>query len=320
MNEQPKKGCEILLHTCGAVKPGEKVLVITDDGSHEIGALMYQCASAYTDTTLVRMPNRSTHGDAPTAAIAAAMAAADVIFSATTFSLYNTDARIQAAETSGTRFVNMADYSVQMLEQGCLFTDWEEIRRIVDRTKEKIVGRELVLTNPAGTNLRTSIAGRHADTGYGVSRNPGEASSPPDAEAAVGPADDSAEGVLVIDGSVPLPGIGLLTEPITLYVEKGYIVRIEGGKQAKVLEETLASFHDPRVYLVAEVGFGLNPAAHLSGRMLEDEGVMGTMHIGIGNNLAYGGSNNTPVHIDLILRNPTCLVDGQYVYRDGELQ
>ena len=320
MNEQAKKGCEILLHTCGAVKPGEKVLVITDDGSHEIGELMYQCASAYTDTTLVRMPNRSTHGDAPTAAIAAAMAAADVIFSATTFSLYNTDARIQAAETSGTRFVNMADYSVQMLEQGCLFTDWEEIRRIVDRTKEKIVGRELVLTNPAGTNLRTSIVGRHADTGYGVSRNPGEASSPPDAEAAVGPADDSAEGVLVIDGSVPLPGIGLLTEPITLYVEKGYIVRFEGGKQAKVLEETLASFHDPRVYLVAEVGFGLNPAAHLSGRMLEDEGVMGTMHIGIGNNLAYGGSNNTPVHIDLILRNPTCLVDGQYVYRDGELQ
>ncbi len=320
MNQQAYKGCEILLHTCGCVKKGERVLVITDDGSHEIGELMYACASAYTDTTLVRMPNRATHGDAPTAAIAAAMAAADVIFSATTFSLYNTDARIHAAETNGTRFVNMADYSVQMLEAGCLFTDWDEIRRIVDHTKELIVGNELILTNPAGTNLRTSIAGRHADTGYGVSANPGEASSPPDAEAAVGPADDSAEGVLVIDGSIPLPGIGILTQPVTLYVEKGYIVRIEGGEQAKLLEQALAGFNDPRVYLVAEVGFGLNPASHLSGRMLEDEGVMGTMHIGIGNNLSYGGTNNTPVHIDLILRNPTCTVDGHYVYKDGVLQ
>lgn len=320
MNERAMKGCEILLHTCGAVKKGERVLVITDDTSCAIGEIMYACAAAFTPATLVRMPDRTTHGEAPTDAVAAAMKAADVIFSATTFSLYNTDARIRAAEENGTRFVNMADYSMEMLEAGCLFTDWDEIRRLVDRTKEIIVGQELTLTTPAGTNLRTSIAGRHADTGYGVSQEAGEASSPPDAEAAVGPADDSAEGVLVIDGSIPLPGLGLLKEPVTLKVEKGYIVSITGGREAKILEETLASYRDPRVYLVAEVGFGLNPAAHLSGRMLEDEGVFGTMHIGIGNNLSYGGTNNTPVHIDLIMKNPTCIVDGHYVYKDGQLQ
>lgn len=320
MNEKAWKGCEILLKVCGEVKKGERVLVITDDTSREIGELMYACASSYTDTTLVKMGDRSTHGEAPTEAVAAAMKTADVIFSATTFSLYNTDARIQAAEQNGTRFVNMADYSVKMLEEGCLFTDWDEIRKTVDHVKERIVGKELTLTNPAGTNFRTSIEGRHADTGYGVSRFPGEASSPPDAEAAVGPADGSAEGVLVIDGSIPLPGLGLLKEPIRLKVEKGLIVDIEGGEEAKILRDALASFHDDRVYVVAEVGFGLNPAGHLSGRMLEDEGVMGTMHIGIGNNLSYGGTNNTPVHIDLILKDPTCMVDGTYVYKDGALQ
>lgn len=320
MNERALKGCEILLHTCGEVKKGERVLVITDDTSHEIGEIMYACASAYTDTSLVRMPDRTTHGDAPTAAIAAAMKASDVIFSATTFSLYNTDARICAAEENGTRFVNMADYSIEMLEEGCLFTDWSEVRKIVDRTKELIVGKELTLTTPAGTNLQTSIEGRHADTGYGVSRDAGEASSPPDAEAAVGPADDSAEGVIVVDGSIPLPGLGLIKEPITLKVEKGYIVSISGGEEAKILEKALKSYNDPRVYLVAEVGCGLNPAGHLSGRMLEDEGMLGTMHIGIGNNLSYGGTNNTPVHIDLIMKKPTCVVDGHYVYKDGILQ
>lgn len=320
MNNQARKGCEILLHTCGEVKKGEKVLVITDDTSHEIGEIMYQVASEFTDTTLVRMTDRHSHGEAPTKPVAEAMKAADVIFSATKFSLYNTDARITAGEKYGTRFVNMADYSMKMLEEGCLFTDWAEIRKIVDHTKEIIVGKRLHLTNPAGTNLETSIEGRHADTGYGVSREKGEASSPPDAEAAVGPADDSAEGVIVVDGSIPLPEIGLIKTPVTLKVSKGYIVDISGGREADILRKTLASFNDPRVYLVAEVGFGLNPASKLSGRMLEDEGVMGTMHIGIGNNLAYGGTNNTPTHIDCILKNPTCEVDGNFVYVDGKLQ
>ena len=319
MSEKAMKGCEILLHTCGEVKKGERVLVITDNTSKEIGEAMYKCAAAFTDTTLVCMPDRSTHGEAPTDAIAAAMKESDVMFSATTFSLYNSSARIEACE-AGSRFVNMADYSMEMLEEGCLFTDCGEICKIVDDLKTRIVGKELSITTPAGTNFHTSIEGRHADTGYGVSREKGEASSPPDAECAVGPADNSAEGVLVIDGSIPLPGIGLIETPITLKVEKGYITSIEGGKEADVLRETLAGFNDPRVYNAAEVGFGLNPAGKLSGRMLEDEGVMGTMHIGIGNNLAYGGTCNTPVHIDLIMKCPTCIIDGVCVMKDGKLQ
>ena len=318
MGKEILEGCKVLLHTCGAVQPEEKVLVITDETSKEIGEAMYACASEYTDATLICTKDRTTHGEAPTACVAAAMAAADVIFSATTFSLYNTDARIEACK-NGARYINMADYSLEMLKQGCLFTDWDQIRKVVDETAKKIVGKELRITTPAGTDFWTSIEGRHADVGYGTSIHKGEASSPPDAECAVGPADDTAKGILVIDGSIPLPGLGIIKEPIRLQVEKGYITKIEGGKEADILREALAAFNDPRVCLAAEVGFGLNPAASLSGRMLEDEGVYGTMHIGIGNNLAYGGSCNTPIHIDLIMKQPTCIVDDHYVYKDGEL-
>ena len=58
----------------------------------------------------------------------------------------------------------------------------------------------------------------------------------------------------------------------------------------------------------------------MSGRMLEDEGVLGTMHIGIGNNLSYGGTYSEIARIDLIMKNPTCVVDGHYVIKDGKLQ
>ena len=316
MSKPAYKGCEILLYTCAKAKPGEKVVIVTDDGHKDIGEVMYEYCSSRMDTTLVRMTNRETHGSSPTAPIGAAIAAADIIFGATTFSIYNTAERIKACE-GGSRFLNMADYSMDMLEEGGLFIDFDDARRCVDALAPQILGKECRITTPAGTDLWARIEGRHEDNGYGTSVNPGEASSPPNVETAVGPT--TAEGVIVVDGSIPLPGLGPIREPIYCYVEKGFIVRIEGGEEAKILEKTLRDFHDDRVYLVAEIGFGMNKAAKISGRMLQDEGVFGTMHIGIGNNLSYGGTNDTPVHIDLIMMKPTYVVDGKTLYKDGVL-
>lgn len=318
MEIKAMRGCEILLHTCAAAQPGERVVVVTDDTSHEIGELMYACSSRFTDTTLVRMSDRNTHGAAPTEAVRAAMASADIIFGATTFSLFNTPARLDACK-NGARFVNMADYSMAMLEEGCLFVDFAQSRKLVEETAAKIVGKQCSITTPAGTDFTTSIEGRQAVNGFGMSPSAGMASSPPNIETAVGPTDNSAEGVLVIDGSIPLPGLGVIREPIHIRVEKGLIVSIEGGEEAKLLEQSLKAMNDDRVYVVAEVGFGMNTGASISGRMLEDEGVFGTMHIGIGNNLAYGGTNATPIHIDLIMKQPTYIVDGKTLYRDGKI-
>lgn len=318
MESKAMRGCEILLHTCAAAQPGEKIVVVTDDASREIGELMYACASAFTDTTLVRMPPRNTHGAAPTEAIRAAMSEADILFGATTFSLFNTPARLDACK-KGARFVNMADYSEAMLEEGCLFVDFAQARALVEDTAKKILGKQCSITTPAGTNFTTSIEGRKAVSGFGMSPMAGMASSPPNIETAVGPVENSAEGVLIIDGSIPLPGLGVIREPIRINVEKGLIVSIEGGEEAKLLEKSLKAMNDDRVYVIAEVGFGMNTNASISGRMLEDEGVFGTMHIGIGNNLSYGGTNNTPIHIDLIMRRPTYIVDGKTIYRDGEI-
>ena len=316
MDQRALKGCEVLLFKCAGAKKGEKILVITDDSSKEIGELMYGYASTFTDTTLVRMSDRKTHGSSPTESVGAAMAASDIILSATKFSLYNTPARINACK-AGARFVNMSDYSMSMLEEGCLFVDFAKTRALVDSTAARIVGKQCTITTPAGTKFTTSIAGRTAVNGYGIADQPGMAASPPNIETAVGPADNSAEGILVVDGSILLPGLGVIKEPITVHVSKGYITSIQGGEEAKLFEKSLKDLNDDRVYLIGEVGFGMNPGGSLCGRMLVDEGVFGTMHIGIGNNLSYGGTNATPIHIDLVMRKPTCTIDDKIVYKDG---
>ena len=130
------------------------------------------------------------------------------------------------------------------------------------------------------------------------------------------PVTGSAEGTLIADASVPYLGIGLLEEPIVCGVRDGLIAEMTGGPQADFLREHLESFADPHCFNVAELGVGLNPNARLTGEMLEDEGVMGTIHIGIGTSHTLGGEIVAPTHYDLLMWEPTIAVDGRIVQRD----
>jgi len=59
--------------------------------------------------------------------------------------------------------------------------------------------------------------------------------------------------------------------------------------------------------------------AGLIGEMLEDEGVVGTIHIGIGTSHTLGGDIVAPTHYDLLMWEPTIEVDGRVVQRDQEI-
>ena len=61
--------------------------------------------------------------------------------------------------------------------------------------------------------------------------------------------------------------------------------------------------------LLAELGIGTNPAATLSGSILEDEKVVGTAHLAFGTNVSFGGTNASAVHIDGMLLEPTVELD-----------
>ena len=69
---------------------------------------------------------------------------------------------------------------------------------------------------------------------------------------------------------------------------------------------------------MAEFGIGTNPFLHLSGNLLEDEKVKGTIHIAFGNSASMGGSNQVPVHIDCLIREPDIFADDVQVMEKGE--
>ena len=127
----------------------------------------------------------------------------------------------------------------------------------------------------------------------------------------------TANGVIVANASVPYIGIGVLEEPIVCQVKDGRIISMEGGRQAEMLKRDLDSKNDPNVYNVAEMGMGLNPKCRFCGFMLEDEGVRGSIHIGIGTSITLGGVVKAACHYDLIMTGATVVADGRTILRDG---
>jgi leucyl aminopeptidase (aminopeptidase T) len=53
--------------------------------------------------------------------------------------------------------------------------------------------------------------------------------------------------------------------------------------------------------------------------MLLDEKILGTIHIAVGENVSLGGVNDSSLHWDLLVMNPTVTVDGRTLLAGGEL-
>jgi len=315
------EGARILVNTCARVKPSEHVVVLTD--TNEISVVEYVVAAAKeknAETVLIVMSPRSAHGEEPPKTVAAALKEADVVFAVTTFSLFHTKARHEACK-NGARWVNMPDFRREMLCSGGIYADFSGIRPLVDKLSSILSEESKVkVITDKGTDIEFSIEGRRAVPQYGVSDKPGMISSPPDIETAVAPVEGTAQGKIVVDGSIVLPGIGPLSEgkEVVLTVKNGFITEIEGGEEAKKFKEVLENANDPSVYNIGEFGVGFNPKCRLTGNMLEDEGVYGTIHFGIGNNATIGGLTKAPMHIDVIIKEPTVIVDGKVVIDHGD--
>ncbi|WP_333594047.1 aminopeptidase [Anaerospora hongkongensis] len=309
------KSADIAIRQCMAVKPGETVLVVTDLPTRSVGqALWEKAVEAGAEALYMEMVPRKNDGAEPPAAIAAAMLQADVVLGATSRSFSHTQAR-KAASKKGVRMATLPGITEDIMQR-TLNADYERIATVSTLFAGLLSkGSHVHISTPAGTDLTLSIAGRDGHPDTGINHEAGDFSNLPAGEAYVAPVEGTTEGVFVIDGA--MAGIGVLETPIKLTVEKGYVSKIEGGQEGQKLEATLNEY-GKEARNIAELGIGTNDQAILSGRVLEDEKVMGTVHIALGNNVGFGGTCQVQLHLDGILLNPTLTIDGQVVIKDGK--
>jgi 2,5-dihydroxypyridine 5,6-dioxygenase len=175
------------------------------------------------------------------------------------------------------------------------------------------------VTNSAGTELTFSVEGREGNSHSCIVDGPGF-TAVPNIEANTSPLEGTTEGVLVADGSIPYYGIGVLAEPVRFEIRDGFVVSIDGGSQATALRDLLAAQDDRWVYNVAQFAIGLNPECReFTGEMLNDEGVSGTIHMGIGTSSNLGGTVQAKTHFDAIIREPSVWLDEEPAIEGGEI-
>ncbi|OPZ98068.1 MAG: hypothetical protein BWY70_01327 [Bacteroidetes bacterium ADurb.Bin408] len=115
-----------------------------------------------------------------------------------------------------------------------------------------------------------------------------------------------------------MAGIGMITTPVTIEIVHGYAEKIYGGPQAEQIAELLdKSGRDARA--VAEFGIGTNYKAILTGMILEDEKVFGTIHIAFGNNISMGGRIAVSSHYDALIKEPYVYFDNELIMKKGKL-
>lgn len=309
-----------IVRNAAVVRPGERVVVIADQRSLAVAEYFMAAAAAVGGKAeLVMIPLADTHGVPPPAAQAEQIMKADVALAATTFSLSHTPLRVAFCKKGG-RFLSLADYDMAMLQGGGTLADYAGTAPLVRRVAMRLEqARQVHVWTAAGSDLRCAVQGRKSMAASAYCPNPGDFGSPPDIEANIAPLEDQTEGVLVVDGSIPLPSIGLVKEPVTVTIRHGRAVAVAGGDEAEELKRIWDAAGNPSVRVAAELGIGLNQSARLCGRMLEDEGAYGTVHIGFGSNVTIGGANPAPLHIDLVCREAGVATDDRILMQNGRL-
>lgn len=189
--------------------------------------------------------------------------------------------------------------------------------------------REMTVASPAGTELRCPLGEFPAISEYGFVDEPGRWDHWPSGFVLTWPNEGGARGRIVIDrGDILLPQKSYAADPIVLTVENGYATRIEGGVDAELLREYMATFDDPEAYAISHIGWGLQPRAHRGVLGLYDREATigmdarayeGNFLFSLGPNNEAGGKRTTACHIDIPLRGCTVKLDGEEVVRAGKV-
>jgi 2,5-dihydroxypyridine 5,6-dioxygenase len=309
-------GARRIVDVCATVQPGEQVVIVTDhQRPAEIALALAEAVREAGGIATICTTEAVPSGSEPPAAVRAAIHAADVILAPTTGALYHTQA-VQSVANS--RFLGLTAFTPEVLERGGVFADFPALAPRAHRLAELLTDAcELRVTAPGGTDLSVRLDGRAAVPITGMARQPGERTGCPDIEAFIAPLEASAEGIVVVDASASIAGV--LSEPIILTIQHGKAIEIAGGDGARAVRAALEAAGTPSVYTLAEVAFGLNPEGIIRGVIVEDEGVAGTGHVALGSNIHFGGSNDAPLHLDFVYRQPSLWLDGQPVAISADL-
>ncbi|MFN8217880.1 MAG: hypothetical protein U0R71_14900 [Solirubrobacterales bacterium] len=308
------EGLRRLATECAGVRPGERCLLITDSAADQtvVEAMAVVLRGLGAEVAVVASEPVELPGDEPPAAVRGAMEPAEVavIFELTSIFAGSSQARRDAC-ARGARYLTVPGLTWRSLRPGGPFAaDFAALGEHAQRLSRRFDdAAEFHLVSELGTDLRGSFEGRAGRPLWGVVDKPGGYGAPPDIEVGSAPVEGSAEGVVVIDGSILFLSADQLPAPVTLRFREGRLEDASGPDAFRLLDAIEAA-GDERMTNLAEVSIGLNPRSRPGGSPLELEGIVGGAHVAVGNNVPYGGRVDARSHIDCVMLAAELRLDG----------
>lgn len=324
------------------VRKGDKFAVFTDD---QMDPLIWQATMAAlhskgAEAMLCLYPKRAYHCADPSPLAIGAAKEADVVIALTSTALNSGTPGLRAIRSEGggkgkTPIWLWEEMNQEILIEGGGAVTAEEVQEMCDIQRRVGAvfdkGKRIHVTSASGSDLVADISGypqnaladrwgaipfeRDEKTGrFGLS--PG---TWPFGEVHVEPLPDTAEGAVVWDQTAHYPP-GQWKEPVKLHIQKGRLVDITGGHEAREVRRYLERHGDDNSWRVGgEIAIGTNRRClPYTGNMRSEKKRYGAMHFGIGHG-ADRGLVNSKLRLEGITDRVTVVVDDTVVCKDGEI-
>lgn len=202
-----------------------------------------------------------------------------------------------------------------------LNADFKQMYRFNERLMKKLNGTDKIRIVGEKTDLEFSVKGRDFINGCGIIEKESMGYiNLPAGEIFTAPVETSANGQIYFD----LPCMyhyGKRVHGVTFVFRNGKVVKYDVKSGKKNFEDVLSHASGKKT-TIAELGIGTNPNARPTGGMIiVDEKILGTIHIAIGSNKLYGGTNEATMHWDFFKtmgRGSRIYADGKVVMKSGK--
>lgn len=298
-----------------AVKTSEEILLIFDDSTKEIAdAFLNASIQLDLNLRLKHMEPTGGHGKEPRNEIAELMRKFPVVIAPTKFSLTHTKA-VRDAKDGGSRVATLPGVNTVIFADG-LKADPLELKT-TGESWQKVLreNHKIHIKSGKGTDIEFTIGKYPVINDDGCLFEGGIYGNLPAGEVFVAPDPGTAVGTLVIDGTISGQAWRKNSPPATLILKDGSVSIFE-GKRAKTLEKTLGRF-GKKACVLAEFGIGTNRYLKMTGNLLGDEKIRGTVHFAFGNNCNMGGDNDVQIHIDCLIIKPDLYIDKELTMKNG---
>ena len=329
-------GAKVAVRKCMKVGPDDRVLIVADEPSKNIGMAIRQESLEITDKVRFFNIDRSSYGGRPLKSMPDSLKDAIIQSTVTFFVAGAQEGELETLRgpflllcVQNARHAHMVQVNEEIMKTG-MCVDYDKVKDVTDRLyKILLEAQEIHVTSPAGTDFKATF-----DSSIkwipcsGIVDKRGEWDNLPSGEVYTAP--KTFEGRLVVDGTIgdwledKYADVDLQEFPLIVDVEHNiegsFLTNVECGHP-----ELLADFKsyveaERNASRLGEIGLGTNIfLKEIIGNILQDE-KFPTVHVAFGDPYhdKTGATWVSDYHIDLLMRKCSVWIDGKQIMDAGQ--